>query len=503
MLDLTFEPPKIKTIAGAKYDWELVIGMEVHAQIASKAKLFSGASTKFGNEPNSNVAFVDAAMPGMLPVINEFCVEQAVRTGLGLQAEINLFSAFDRKNYFYPDLPQGYQISQLYHPIVGEGEVIVDMAPGVARRVRIERIHIEQDAGKSIHDMDPNMSFVDLNRTGVALMEIVSRPDIRGPEEAAAYIVKLRQILRYLGTCDGNMQNGNLRADVNVSICQPGQYEKYLESGDFSHLGTRCEIKNMNSMRFIQQAIDVEARRQIAIVESGGSVDQETRLYDPDKGETRSMRSKEEAHDDRYCPDPDLLPLEIEQDWVDEIAANLPELPDQKKARFVTDFSLSEYDADVLTAELDSAGYFEEVAKGRDGKLAANWVINELFGRLKKDDCDISESPVTPAQLGGIIDLISKGEISGKIAKDVFEIVYSEGGEPAQIVESRGLKQVTDTGAIEAAVDQVIADNPAQVEKAKANPKLAGWFVGQVMKATGGKANPKVVNELVATKLAQ
>ena len=503
MLDLTFEPPKIKTIAGAKYDWELVIGMEVHAQIASKAKLFSGASTKFGNEPNSNVAFVDAAMPGMLPVINEFCVEQAVRTGLGLQAEINLFSAFDRKNYFYPDLPQGYQISQLYHPIVGEGEVIVDMAPGVARRVRIERIHIEQDAGKSIHDMDPNMSFVDLNRTGVALMEIVSRPDIRGPEEAAAYIVKLRQILRYLGTCDGNMQNGNLRADVNVSICQPGQYEKYLESGDFSHLGTRCEIKNMNSMRFIQQAIDVEARRQIAIVESGGSVDQETRLYDPDKGETRSMRSKEEAHDYRYFPDPDLLPLEIEQDWVDEIAANLPELPDQKKARFVTDFSLSEYDANVLTAELDSAGYFEEVAKGRDGKLAANWVINELFGRLKKDDCDISESPVTPAQLGGIIDLISKGEISGKIAKDVFEIVYSEGGEPAQVVESRGLKQVTDTGAIEAAVDQVIADNPAQVEKAKANPKLAGWFVGQVMKATGGKANPKVVNELVATKLAQ
>ena len=428
MLDLTFEPPKIKTIAGAKYDWELVIGMEVHAQIASKAKLFSGASTKFGNEPNSNVAFVDAAMPGMLPVINEFCVEQAVRTGLGLQAEINLFSAFDRKNYFYPDLPQGYQISQLYHPIVGEGEVIVDMAPGVARRVRIERIHIEQDAGKSIHDMDPNMSFVDLNRTGVALMEIVSRPDIRGPEEAAAYVVKLRQILRYLGTCDGNMQNGNLRADVNVSICQPGQYEKYLESGDFSHLGTRCEIKNMNSMRFIQQAIDVEARRQIAIVESGGSVDQETRLYDPDKGETRSMRSKEEAHDYRYFPDPDLLPLEIEQDWVDEIAANLPELPDQKKARFVKDFSLSEYDANVLTAELDSAGYFEEVAKGRDGKLAANWVINELFGRLKKDDCDISESPVTPAQLGGIIDLISKGEISGKIAKDVFEIVYSEGG---------------------------------------------------------------------------
>ena len=501
MLDLIYEAPKPKIIAGAQHDWELVIGMEVHAQIASNAKLFSGASTEFGNEPNSNVAFVDAAMPGMLPVINEFCIEQAVRTGLGLQAEINLHSAFDRKNYFYPDLPQGYQISQLYHPIVGEGEVIVDMAPGVARKVRIERIHMEQDAGKSVHDMDPNMSFVDLNRTGVALMEIVSRPDIRGPEEAAAYVVKMRQILRYLGTCDGNMQNGNLRADVNVSICRPGQYEKYMESGDFSHLGTRCEIKNMNSMRFIQAAIEVEARRQINIVEAGGTVDQETRLYDPDKGETRSMRSKEEAHDYRYFPDPDLLPLEIEQAWVDDIAANLPELPDQKKARFMGDFGLSEYDANVLTAELDAAGYFEEVAAGRDGKMAANWVINELFGRLKKDDRDITDSPVSPAQLGGIIELIAKGDISGKIAKDLFEIVYSDGGDPAQIVDARGMKQVTDTGAIEAAVDQVIADNPAQVEKAKANPKLAGWFVGQVMKATGGKANPKAVNELVSAKL--
>jgi len=501
MLDLIYEAPKPKIIAGAQHDWELVIGMEVHAQIASNAKLFSGASTEFGNEPNSNVAFVDAAMPGMLPVINEFCIEQAVRTGLGLQAEINLHSAFDRKNYFYPDLPQGYQISQLYHPIVGEGEVIVDMAPGVARKVRIERIHMEQDAGKSVHDMDPNMSFVDLNRTGVALMEIVSRPDIRGPEEAAAYVVKMRQILRYLGTCDGNMQNGNLRADVNVSICRPGQYEKYMESGDFSHLGTRCEIKNMNSMRFIQAAIEVEARRQIKIVEAGGTVDQETRLYDPDKGETRSMRSKEEAHDYRYFPDPDLLPLEIEQAWVDDIAANLPELPDQKKARFMGDFGLSEYDANVLTAELNAAGYFEEVAAGRDGKMAANWVINELFGRLKKDDRDITDSPVSPAQLGGIIDLIAKGDISGKIAKDLFEIVYSDGGDPAQIVDARGMKQVTDTGAIEAAVDQVIADNPAQVEKAKANPKLAGWFVGQVMKATGGKANPKAVNELVSAKL--
>ena len=501
MLDLSYTAPKPKLISGAKHDWELVIGMEVHAQVASNAKLFSAASTAFGNEPNANVSFVDAAMPGMLPVINEYCVEQAVRTGLGLRAEINLWSAFDRKNYFYPDLPQGYQISQLYHPLVGEGEVLVEMGEGVARRVRIERIHMEQDAGKSIHDMDPNMSFVDLNRTGVALMEIVSRPDIRGPEEAAAYIAKLRQILRYLGTCDGNMQNGNLRADVNVSICLPGQYEKYQETGDFAHLGTRCEIKNMNSMRFIQQAIEVEARRQIAIVEGGGSVDQETRLYDPDKGETRSMRSKEEAHDYRYFPDPDLLPLEIEQAWVDEIAAKLPELPDEKKTRFINDFGLSDYDANVLTAELDAAQYFEAIAQNRDGKLAANWVINELFGRLKKDDTDITESPVSPDQLGAVIDLITKGDISGKIAKDLFEIVYTEGGDPEQIVQERGMKQVTDTGAIEAAVDQVIADNPAQVEKAKANPKLAGWFVGQVMKATGGKANPKAVNEMVRAKL--
>ncbi|MEJ2023330.1 MAG: Asp-tRNA(Asn)/Glu-tRNA(Gln) amidotransferase subunit GatB, partial [Maritimibacter sp.] len=458
-------------------------------------------STKFGAEPNSNVAFVDSAMPGMLPVINDYCVEQAVRTGLGLKAQINLFSAFDRKNYFYPDLPQGYQISQLYHPIVGEGEVIVDMGPGVARLVRIERIHLEQDAGKSIHDMDPNMSFVDLNRTGVALMEIVSRPDIRGPEEAAAYMSKLRQIMRYLGTCDGNMQNGNMRADVNVSVCRPGDYERYQETQDFAHLGTRCEIKNMNSLRFIQAAIDYEARRQIAILEDGGKIDQETRLYDADKGETRSMRSKEEAHDYRYFPCPDLLPLEIEQGWVDDIAKGLPELPDEKKARFVKEFGLSEYDASVLTADVEAAHFFEKVAEGRDGKLAANWVINELFGRLKKDDKDITESPVNPAQLGGIIALISKGDISGKIAKDLFEIVYSEGGDPAEIVEARGMKQVTDTGAIEAAVDAVIAENPAQVEKAKANPKLAGWFVGQVMKATGGKANPKAVNDIVAAKL--
>ena len=501
MLDLTYDAPKPKVIAGATGDWELVIGMEIHAQVATNAKLFSGASTQFGNEPNANVAFVDAGMPGMLPVINEECVAQAVRTGLGLKAEINLWSAFDRKNYFYPDLPQGYQISQLYHPIVGEGEVLVELGNGTARLVRIERIHLEQDAGKSIHDMDPHMSFVDLNRTGVALMEIVSRPDIRGPEEAAAYVVKLRQILRYLGTCDGNMQNGNLRADVNVSVCRPGDYEKFSATGDFGHLGTRCEIKNMNSMRFIQAAIDYEARRQIAILEDGGTVDQETRLYDADKNETRSMRSKEEAHDYRYFPDPDLLPLEIEQGWVDDIAAALPELPDAKKARFIADMGLSDYDASVLTAEVANANYFEQVAAGRDGKLAANWVINELFGRLKKDDKGIEDSPVSPEQLGKIVGLISSDAISGKIAKDLFEIVYTTGGDPEAIVEERGMKQVTDTGAIEAAVDEVIAGNPAQVEKAKANPKLAGWFVGQVMKATGGKANPKAVDELVKAKL--
>ncbi|OYX42894.1 MAG: aspartyl/glutamyl-tRNA amidotransferase subunit B [Rhodobacterales bacterium 32-67-9] len=501
MLDLTYETPKPKVISGAKADWELVIGLEVHAQVASKAKLFSGASTEFGMEPNSNVAFVDAAMPGMLPVINEFCVAQAVRTGLGLKAAINLRSAFDRKNYFYPDLPQGYQISQLYHPIVGEGEVLVEMGPGIARRVRIERIHLEQDAGKSIHDLDPTMSFVDLNRTGVALMEIVSRPDIRGPEEAAAYVGKLRQILRYLGTCDGNMQNGNLRADVNVSVCRPGDYEKYQETQDFSHLGTRCEIKNMNSMRFIQQAIEYEARRQIAIVEDGGKVVQETRLYDPDKGETRSMRSKEEAHDYRYFPCPDLLPLEIEQTWVDDIAASMPELPDAKKARFVTDYGMTDYDANVLTAEVENAAFFEAVAKGRDGKQAANWVINELFGRLNKEGHAIADSPVSAGQLGGVLDLISKGEISGKMAKDLFEILWTEGGDPAEVAAKHGMKQVTDTGAIEAAVDAVIAANPDQVEKARANPKLAGWFVGQVLKATGGKANPATVNQLVAQKL--
>jgi aspartyl-tRNA(Asn)/glutamyl-tRNA(Gln) amidotransferase subunit B len=516
MLDLTYENPKPKVISGAKHDWELVIGMEIHAQVASNAKLFSGASTQVGAEPNSNVAFVDAAMPGMLPVINDFCVEQAVRSGLGLKAKINLTSAFDRKNYFYPDLPQGYQISQLYHPIVGEGEVLVELSPGVARLVRVERIHLEQDAGKSIHDMDPTMSFVDFNRTGVALMEIVSRPDIRSAEEATAYVIKLRQILRYLGTCDGNMQNGNLRADVNVSVCRAGQYEKFAETMDFSHLGTRCEIKNMNSLRFMTQAIDYEARRQIAILEDGGSVHQETRLYDPDKGETRSMRSKEEAHDYRYFPCPDLLPLEIDQAWVDDIAATMPELPDAKKSRFIQ-LGVSDYNASVLTAELASADYFDAVMQARVlisndiGKVQSvghsvahgisNMVVNELFGALKSADLSINECPISPSQLASIVALIREGVISSKIAKDLFEIVWKEGGDPAEIVNSRGMKQVTDTAAIEAAVDEIIAANPDQVEKAKANPKLAGWFVGQAIKATGGKAAPAMVQALVAQKL--
>ncbi|HMQ91735.1 MAG TPA: Asp-tRNA(Asn)/Glu-tRNA(Gln) amidotransferase subunit GatB [Amaricoccus sp.] len=491
MAELTYREPDPKVIAGAKGDWEMVIGLEVHAQVTSKSKLFSGASTAFGAEPNTNVSLVDAAMPGMLPVVNEFCVEQAVRSGLGLKAAINRYSRFDRKNYFYPDLPQGYQISQLYHPIVGEGEVLVDLGPGLARKVRIERIHLEQDAGKSIHDLDPALSFVDLNRTGVALMEIVSRPDIRGPEEAAEYVRKLRQILRYLGTCDGNMQEGSLRADVNVSVRPAGSTD----------LGTRCEIKNMNSMRFIVQAIEFEARRQIAILEDGGRIEQETRLYDPARGETRSMRSKEEAHDYRYFPDPDLLPLELDQAWIDAIAAGLPELPDARKARFVLDYGMTEYDAGVLTAEVASADYFEAVARGRDGKAAANWVINELFGRLNREGHGIEASPIGPGQLGGLLDLIASGEISGKIAKDVFEILWTEGGEPAAIVAARGLRQVTDSGAIEAAVAEVVAANPEKAAQALAKPALAGWFVGQVMKATGGKANPQAVQAAVRRKL--
>ena len=501
MLDLTYTTPAPRIVAGARQDWEMVIGMEIHAQISSNAKLFSGSSASFGAEPNANVSLGDAAMPGILPVLNGYCVEQATKTGLGINAEINLFSSFDRKNYFYPDLPSGYQITQLFHPIVTNGELLVELAPGIARRVRIDRIHLEQDAGKSIHDIDPDRTFLDFNRAGVALMEIVSLPDMRSPEEAAAYVTKLRQVMRYLGTCDGNMQNGSLRVDVNVSVCQPGAYERFVETGDFGQLGTRCEIKNMNSIRFIQHAIEHETRRQVAILEDGGAVEHETRLYDPDKGETRSMRSKEHAHDYRYFPDPDLMPLILTQDWVDGVAARMPELPDAKKARFMGEYGLADYDAAVLTAELDAADYFDAVAKGRDGKLAANWVINELFGRLHKEEITIGQSPVSTAQLGGIIDLIISGAISGKIAKDLFEIVWTEGGDPAEIVEARGMRQVTDTGAIAAAVDEIIAANPDQVEKAARNPKLAGWFVGQVMKATGGKANPEAVNDLVNERL--
>ena len=484
--------PEPKIIRGARSDWEMVIGLEVHAQVSSDAKLFSGASTEFGAEPNSNVDFVDAAMPGMLPVVNEFCLEQAVRTGLALNAEINKHSAFDRKNYFYPDLPQGYQISQFYHPIVGSGEVFVNMGDGAVRRVRIDHIHLEQDAGKSLHDVDPEISLVDLNRTGVALMEIVSFPDIRGPEEAAAYILKLRQIMRYIGSCDGNMQNGNLRADVNVSVRPKGSAE----------FGTRCEIKNMNSTKFIQQAIDHEARRQVAKLEDGGDVDQETRLFDPGSGKTRSMRSKEEAHDYRYFPCPDLLPVTLSDGWIDDVAKSIPELPDAKAERFMADFGLSAYDANVLTAERESADYFEKVAAGRDGKQAANWVINELFGRLNKEGLAVTDSPVAAEQLGSILDLLASGKISGKIAKTVFDIVWSEGGDPIALVEERGLRQVTDVGEIESVVDKVIAENPGQFEKAKQNPRVAGFFVGQVMKATGGKANPKTVSDLIAQKLA-
>jgi aspartyl-tRNA(Asn)/glutamyl-tRNA(Gln) amidotransferase subunit B len=479
-----------KLIKGATGDWEVVVGMEVHAQVTSEAKLFSGASTEFGGEPNSHVSFVDAAMPGMLPVINEECVRQAIRTGVGLKAQINLKSTFDRKNYFYPDLPQGYQISQYKSPIVGEGEVAVDVNPDETITVGIERLHLEQDAGKSIHDLHPTMSFVDLNRSGVALMEIVSKPDLRSSEEARAYVTKLRTIMRYLGTCDGDMEKGSLRADVNVSVRRPGE-----------PLGTRCEIKNVNSIRFIGQAIEHEARRQIGVLEDGGAIVQETRLFDPGKGETRSMRSKEEAHDYRYFPDPDLLPLEFDQAYVDDLAQHLPELPDPKKARFIADYGLSPYDAGVLVQERASADYFEAVAKGRDGKAAANWVINELFGRLNKEGRGIEDSPVSADQLGAIVDLIGEKVISGKIAKDLFEVVWTEGGDPRALVESRGMKQVTDTGAIEAAVDRIIAANPEKVEQAKAKAGLLGWFVGQVMKATGGKANPQAVNELLKAKL--
>ena len=479
-------------LEGDTGDWEVVIGLEVHAQIISNSKLFSGSATSFGAEPNSHVSLVDAAMPGMLPVINEHCIEQAVRTGLGLKAKINLVSEFDRKNYFYADLPQGYQISQLYQPIVGEGSLILDLDDGSTREVRIERLHIEQDAGKSLHDQDPKRSFIDLNRSGTGLMEIVSYPDLKSPEDVGAYLRKLRSILRYLGTCDGNMDEGSMRCDVNVSVRKVGEKD----------LRNRAEVKNVNSVRFAMQAVEIEARRQSDIYENGGDVVQETRLFDSVKGETRSMRSKEQAHDYRYFPDPDLLPLELTQEYVDNIKATLPELPDQRKDRYMTDFGLSAYDAGVLVAERDTAQYYEEVAAGHDPKLAANWVISNLFGVLKEKGVGISESPVSAKSLSKLLDLLKDETISGRIAKDVFEIMIAEGKEAVDIVEEEGMKQITDTGAIEAAVDEVIANSPKQVEQYKSgNEKITGWFVGQVMKVTQGKAKPSMVNQMLKDKL--
>jgi aspartyl-tRNA(Asn)/glutamyl-tRNA(Gln) amidotransferase subunit B len=479
-----------KTIKGRTGDWEIVIGMEVHAQVLSESKLFSGASTRFGAEPNSQVSFVDAGMPGMLPVINKKCVEQAVRTGLGLKAQINLTSTFDRKNYFYPDLPSGYQISQYKSPIVGEGEVFIDLADGSNVRVGIERLHLEQDAGKSLHDQDPDHSYLDLNRSGVALMEIVTRPDMRSSEEAAAFLKKLRAIVRYLGTCDGNMDEGSMRADVNVSVRKPG-----------AELGTRCEIKNVNSMRFIAQAVEYEARRQVDLIEDGGTIRQETRLFDARAGETRPMRSKEEAHDYRYFPDPDLLPLVLDAAWVKGIDASLPELPDEKKARFVS-LGLSAYDASVLVAEREAADYFEAMlAAGAEAKAAANWLNNEYFGRLNKAGLSLAEGPIPAEANSAIVQMVASNLISGKTAKDLCDIVWNEGGDPRAIVESRGLRQVIDTSAIEKAVDAVIAANPDKVEEVKAKPKLAAWFVGQVMKQTGGKANPQAVNAILKARL--
>ncbi len=476
---------------GKTGDWEVVIGLEVHAQVISNAKLFSGAATAFGGEPNSQVSTVDAAMPGMLPVINQLCVEQAVRTGLGLNAAINLTSVFERKNYFYPDLPAGYQISQYLEPIVGNGTVYLDMPDGEVRAVGIERLHLEQDAGKSLHDQHPTQSYIDLNRSGVALMEIVSKPDLRSAEEAGIYLRKMRTLLRYLGTCDGNMEQGSMRCDVNVSVRRPGEA-----------LGTRSETKNVNSVRFVEQAIEHEARRQIAILEDGGEVEQETRLFDSDKGITRSMRSKEEAHDYRYFPDPDLLPLTLDPDWVEEIRANLPELPDPKKERFMADYGLTAYDAGVLVAEREIADFFEAVAKGRDAKSVANWMTGEFFAALNRSGLELAEAPVDAGKLGGLIDLIEDKTISGRIAKEVFEEMWESGASAADIVAQKGLKQITDEGAIEAIVARVIADNPGQVEQFKAgNEKLIGWFVGQVMKASQGKANPALVNRILKRKL--
>src|SRR5215467_13950025 len=477
-------------IKGETGDWEIVLGLEVHAQVISDAKLFSGAPTAFGADPNTQVSLVDAAMPGMLPVINAHCVEQAVRTGLGLKAQINLRSVFDRKNYFYADLPQGYQISQYKDPIVSEGEIVIDLEGGKSRTVGIERLHLEQDAGKSLHDQHPSQAYIDLNRSGVALMEIVSKPDMRTSDEAAAYLAKLRSIVRYLGTCDGNMDEGSMRCDVNVSVRKPG-----------GELGTRCEIKNVNSIRFVKQAIEYEARRQIEIIEGGGKIVQETRRFDAGRGETRSMRSKEDAHDYRYFPEPDLLPLVLTQEFVDGIKATLPELPDAKKGRFTKDYGLSTYDAGVLVAEKETAEFFEAVAMGRDAKQAANWVTGDFFAMLNRRGVSINQSPVSAGNLGKLLDLIADGTISGRIAKDLFVAMEETGKDPAVLVEERGLKQVTDTGAIEAAIKAVIDANPGQVAAYKAKPTLFGWFVGQVMKSTGGKANPKVVNELLKKAL--
>ena len=479
-----------KLIEGRSGPWEIVLGLEVHAQVASKAKLFSGAAVAFGAGPNEQVALVDAAMPGMLPVINAYCVEQAVRTGLGLKAQINLKSRFDRKNYFYPDLPQGYQISQYQHPVVGEGEVVVERDDGTTFTVGVERLHLEQDAAKLLHDQDPNATYVDLNRAGTALMEIVSKPDMRTSDDAIAYVKKLRTILIYLGSCDGDMEKGNLRADVNVSVRKPG-----------AGLGTRCEIKNVNSFRFMQAAIEYEARRQIEILEDGGKIDQETRLFDPTKGETRSMRSKEEAHDYRYFPDPDLLPLELDPAWVKRIEASLPELPDAKKARLQSQYGLSPYDAGVLITEQARADFFEAAAKGRDAKLTANWVTNDLAARLTAGGHDIAESPIKPDAIGELVQLIEEGVISSKIAKDVFERMWAGEGRASEIVEKAGLKQVSDTGALEAIIDKLVAANPGQAAAVKDKPQAIGWFVGQVMKETGGKANPATVNQLLRAKL--
>jgi aspartyl-tRNA(Asn)/glutamyl-tRNA(Gln) amidotransferase subunit B len=481
---------KSKLIKGRTGDWEIVLGLEVHAQVASNAKLFSGAAVGFGAGPNEQVSLVDAAMPGMLPVINRHCVEQAVKTGLGLKAKINTWSRFDRKNYFYPDLPQGYQISQYKDPVVGEGEVLVERDDGSAFTVRIERLHLEQDAGKSLHDQDPNATYVDLNRAGTALMEIVSMPDMRSADEAAAYVKKLRTILIYLGTCDGDMDKGNLRADVNVSVRKPG-----------GPLGTRCEIKNVNSFRFIQQAIEYEARRQIEILEEGGAIDQETRLFDPTKGETRSMRSKEEAHDYRYFPDPDLLPLELDPAWIKAIEAALPELPDAKKARMQSQYGLSAYDAGVLVSEQAKADFYEAAAKGRDAKLVANWVTNDLAAKLTAGGLEIAESPIPPAAIAELVQLIEEGVISSKIAKDVFDRMWAGEGAASAIVEKQGLRQVSDTGALEKIIDDLIAANPGQAAAVKDKPQAIGWFVGQVMKATQGKANPGAVNQLLKSKL--